>query len=128
MNGLRNRLGLGYLFAAVSLGLLSPVARSQAIVTDGMLTDYSGIPLYTFDRDTAGKSACDGFCAKVWLPFTASSSSAESASAGSSRSGDYSSIQRADGTKQWAYKGRPLYYMFSQKGHGVDDGWHIAKP
>ena len=43
-------------------------------------------------------------------------------------------ITRDDGTKQWAYKGKPLYYFSMDKAAGdkAGDGrgmvWHIAKP
>jgi predicted lipoprotein with Yx(FWY)xxD motif len=48
--------------------------------------------------------------------------------------GDYTIIARDDGSKQWAYKKRPLYnWKNDQKagditGDGVGGGWHIAQP
>ena len=49
--------------------------------------------------------------------------------------GDWKVIARDDGSKQWAYKGKPLYYFKNdaKAGDTVGDGkgnnvWHIAKP
>lgn len=64
--------------------------------------DASGKPLYTFDQDgDAGKSTCVDACAKEFPPYLAGPKS--------KASGDWSIIDRQDGTRQWAYLGRPLY-------------------
>lgn len=54
---------------------------------------------------------------------------------GAKVTGDYSVITRDDGSKQWAYKGRPLYKFFNdqKRGDKIGDGmsrntWHVAKP
>ena len=44
---------------------------SAVKVTDGVFTDAKGMTLYTFDKDTAGKSACNGPCAANWPPLMA---------------------------------------------------------
>jgi predicted lipoprotein with Yx(FWY)xxD motif len=83
--------------------------------------------LYTFDKDTAGggKSACNGPCATSWPPLLA----AADAKAG----GDYSIITRDDGTKQWAYKGKPLYLWVKDSkpgdrtGDGFNNAWRLAR-
>ena len=119
---------------ALGFGLASTAAMSQAKVDNGVLTDRSGKTLYTFDKDAAGsgKSACTGGCEKLWVPFTAAS--APTASTGSSGSKEYTVIQRDDGTKQWAYKGKPLYTFAKDQKPGDKSGdnfnkvWHIAKP
>ena len=66
-----------------------------------VLTDDKGMTLYVFDKDSGGKSACNGPCAGNWPPLKATASS--------SSAGDYAVITRDNGSKQWAYKGRPLY-------------------
>jgi predicted lipoprotein with Yx(FWY)xxD motif len=66
-----------------------------------VFVDYKGMTLYAFDGDEAGKSACAGDCARVWIPLKA----AELAKP----LGDWTAIRRDDGSRQWAYKGRPLY-------------------
>ena len=48
------------------------------------------------------------------------------------RRGDFTLVERKDGTKQWAYKGQPLYLWVNDKalgdmtGDGVGGVWHIA--
>jgi predicted lipoprotein with Yx(FWY)xxD motif len=99
-----------------------PAMRSA----DNTLTNAAGMTLYTFDRDSAGRSACNGGCAASWPPLLADGDDAAS--------GDWSIIARADGTKQWAWKGRPLYaWSKDQKpGDKLGDGflngaWHVAR-
>ena len=92
-----------------------------------VLTNESGMTLYVFDKDSDGKSACNGPCAGNWPPLMAAGNSMPM--------GDYTIITRADGSKQWAYKGRPLYtWKKDQKpgdisGDGfLNNAWHIAQP
>jgi predicted lipoprotein with Yx(FWY)xxD motif len=100
-----------------------------AKVSDGMLTDASGKTLYTFDRDTtgSGKSVCNGPCATNWPAFAPTATS--------TASGDWSIITRDDGSKQWAFKGKPLYTFAkdTKAGDKTGDGfnnntWHIVRP
>ena len=90
------------------------------------LVDAKGMTLYTFDRDAAGKSACNGQCAQNWPPLMAAANAAAS--------GDWSVVTRDDGTKQWAYKGKPLYTWVKDTqagevtGDGVNNVWRIAQP
>jgi predicted lipoprotein with Yx(FWY)xxD motif len=118
------------LFLALLLSLSAAVssAADPAMVSDGVLTGGNGMTLYTFDRDTAGsgKSACNGPCATNWPPLYAKD--------GDMASGDYSVIVRDDGKKQWALKGKPLYFWAKdmkpgdRTGDGFNDVWHVAKP
>jgi predicted lipoprotein with Yx(FWY)xxD motif len=115
---------------AVVLAAFTSVAMAQAMTGNSakgkVLTDSHGMTLYTFDKDSKGKSACSGKCAVNWPPLKVSAS----AKAGKG----YSMITRADGTKQWAYKGKPLYTWIKDKkpgdvtGDGVRKVWHVAKP
>ena len=66
-----------------------------------VFADSDGRTLYTSDKDTAGKSTCTAECAKAWPPAMAP----KNAQTG----GDWSAIARDDGSKQWAYRGKPLY-------------------
>jgi len=74
----------------------------------------------------AGKSVCNGPCAKNWPPLMAMASD--------NASGNWSVVARDDGSKQWAYKGKPLYlWVKDQKpgdrtGDGVNKVWSLAKP
>lgn len=114
---------------AMLLAACASMASAQAPVktSDGVLTNQSGMTLYTFDKDSAGKSACNGPCAANWPPLTAQ--------ADAKSSGDYTIITRDDGLKQWAYKGKPLYTWTKDQKPGDKNGdgflsnqWHAAKP
>jgi predicted lipoprotein with Yx(FWY)xxD motif len=113
------------LFACSAQGTrpAAPVA-----MTDGMLTGANGMTLYVFDKDMAGsgKSVCNGPCATNWPPLFAMD--------GDMASGDYSIVTRDDGKKQWAFKGKPLYYWIKDQkagdktGDGFNNVWRVAKP
>lgn len=98
-----------------------------AKMENGMMVGPNGMTLYTFDKDTAGsgKSVCVDKCAVNWPPLMADM--------GASASGDWSVIARTDGSKQWAYKGWPLYYWVKDQkpgdmtGDNVGKVWHIVK-
>ena len=92
-----------------------------------VLVDAKGMTLYTWDRDTTpGKSGCNGQCATNWPPLMAA--------AEASPTGNYTIVARDDGGKQWAYKGKPLYFWKDDKKAGDAEGdnrnnvWHIAAP
>ncbi len=103
-------------------------AASPAMVADGVLTGSNGMTLYTFDKDAAGsgKSMCNGPCATNWPPLFAMD--------GDTASGDYSIVMRDDGKKQWAFKGKPLYFWVKdtkagdKTGDGFNNVWRVAKP
>jgi predicted lipoprotein with Yx(FWY)xxD motif len=106
--------------------LFSSAAMAQPIkVSDGILVNGAGMSIYTFDKDAAGsgKSSCNGPCAKMWPPVPLSVEWIES---------PYSIVTRDDGSKQLAYKGRPLY-QFSRdakpgdrKGDKMNGVWHVV--
>lgn len=95
--------------------------------TNGILTNKAGMTLYTFDKDAvySGKSVCNGQCALNWPPLRASSDDKDYA--------DYAVVTRDDGSKQWAYKGKPLYHWVKDQKPGDTTGdkvggvWHIAR-
>ena len=115
--------------AAVSAAaLFSTMAQADgpAKMSGGMLVDSAGMTVYTFDKDTtAGKSACNGPCAKLWPPVMAA--------ADAKPDGSMTVISRDDGEKQWAYKGKPVYtYSMDKKagdmtGDNFKDVWHVVK-
>lgn len=116
----------------IAAGLLLGVALSATAaprVAGAMLVTREGRTLYTFDNDPvgAGKSVCNGACAGVFPPHLAGK--------GDIAKDPWSLLTRDDGTKQWAYKGRPLYvfYADAKKGDVGGDGvnrnlWHVARP
>ena len=112
--------------AALALPALA-FAVEPAMEKDGMLTDQKGMTLYTFAKDSDGKSACNGQCATSWPPLMAKD--------GDKSMGEWTVIKREDGTKQWAYDGKPLYTFVMDKKAGdtigkgkMDGAWKIAKP
>lgn len=88
-------------------------------------TDSNNITLYTFDKDTAGQSVCEGECSKNWSPLLVSDTA--SASAG------LKPISRQDGSQQWALYGKPLYRWIKDvrpgdvTGAGVKNLWQVAR-
>lgn len=116
------------LTAAVLGGCASVSSSSPAKVSDGVLVGANGMTLYTFDRDVAssGKSVCNGPCATNWPPLMATDAD--------KASGDFTVITRDDGKKQWALKGKPLYFWVKdtkagdKTGEGFNNMWRTAKP
>ena len=96
---------------------------APAKMDGGMLVGEKGMTLYVFDKDADGKSMCNGKCAENWPPLAAEGAA----------SGDFSVITRDDGKKQYAYKGKPLYYWSKDQkpgdktGDGFNNVWHVAK-
>lgn len=125
---LPRKAALTLVLATALLGACTSMGKAPAMVADGVLTGPNGMTLYTFDKDAAGsgKSVCNGPCANNWPPLMAAESDAAK--------GDYSIITRDDGSKQWAWKGKPLYYWAkdSKPGDKTGDGfnkvWQVAKP
>ena len=115
------------LFATVALAATAPTKIGDS-AKGKVLTNTKGMTLYTFAKDTTpNESMCKGGCLKNWPAVKASADAHEM--------GDWTVISREDGTKQWAYKGKPLYYFANDKkegdtvGEGKGNGaWHIAKP
>lgn len=118
--------------ALASLTLAAGYAQAAGPLKTGhtskgtVLVDAKGMTLYVFDKDPAGKSACSGACATNWPPLMASASA--------KAEGEYTVITRDDGSKQWAYAGKPLYTWVKDSkpgdvtGDGVGGVWHLAKP
>jgi predicted lipoprotein with Yx(FWY)xxD motif len=103
--------------------------KSAMIGDKEVLTNAAGMTLYTFDKDVQGSASnCydegDSKCATNWPPLFAD--------AGATADGDFTIIDRKDGTKIWAYKGWPLYLWIKDTkpgdttGDGVGGVWHTA--
>jgi predicted lipoprotein with Yx(FWY)xxD motif len=115
------------LASLLAAGCASMGGSAPAKVADGVLVGANGMTLYTFDRDaTPGKSVCNGPCATNWPPLMVQ--------AGATASGDWSIVTRDDGSKQWAYKGKPVYFWVKDQkagdrsGDGVNGVWRLARP
>lgn len=70
-------------------------AIGRMILTTGRMS------IFAYDKDTATSSACNGQCEKIFVPMLAP--------AGATPRGEWSTINRATGVKQWAFRGKPLY-------------------
>ena len=130
MNGLR-WLPTAFLLMLISGG----IARAGTTVMPSgfklvamcgmtMITDLKGLTLYVLDADRHGKPTCTGACARSWPPLAAAPDAAPA--------GDFTIVKRDDGSLQWAYRDRPLYYNrydtlpSDMSGEGVDKDWHVA--
>jgi len=118
--------------AALTFILASSAASAQMLKTADTpkgktYVDAKGMTLYTFDKDTGGKSMCNGPCAENWPPLMASDDAKPDA--------NMTILARDDGKKMWAYKGKPLYTFKKDAAAGDINGdgflngaWHLAKP
>ncbi len=85
----------------------------------------SNLALYVFDDDKDGMSTCNRGCELAWPPVIAPDTAKPT--------GDWTTIVRHDGKKQWVYKGRPVYILFHDDpekpmGDNVEQKWHMLKP
>jgi predicted lipoprotein with Yx(FWY)xxD motif len=117
----------GFLLAVPAFAQTSLPAAVKARSTDvGIFYETAdGYTLYTYDKDVAPNvSTCVGDCAKAWPPFLADDAA--------QASGAWTISQRADGGRQWSYKGKPLYKYARDTapgvalGGGLQDIWHVA--
>ncbi|SFD79826.1 COG4315 family predicted lipoprotein [Massilia yuzhufengensis] len=115
-------------FAALGAAFLLGAggALAQPVnVAGGVLVDGAGMTIYTFDKDVAGsgKSSCNGPCARLWPPVPLTVEWIES---------PYSIVTRDDGSRQLAYKGKPLYRYAKdgkpgeRKGDKLEGVWHVV--
>ena len=82
--------------------------------------------VYIYDKEATGQASCYGECAEDWPPVIAPS--------GAKPFGEMTIVDRIDGTKQWAYSGKPLHLYHEDKkpgdgaGDNKDDSWHAVRP
>ena len=114
------------ILAALATAFTANVAIAQSVTeTNGILADASGRALYTFDKDAASKSNCNGGCAAAWPPFLVKE--------GELAPVEVRVITRDDGTRQWAIDGKPLYFFAADaqageaKGDGQGGVWHVIR-
>ena len=119
------------LVSSALLAIASASASAQGSITkveNGALVAANGMTVYAFDRDkpNAGTSACTGQCESFWPPYKASATDVPV--------GPYTIIKRDDGSPQWAYKGKPLYFFSKDMKQGDRNGdnfknmWHVVAP
>jgi prepilin-type N-terminal cleavage/methylation domain-containing protein len=102
-----------------------PVVQTKTDSKVGQyLADGSGKPLYTYNLDTDNTSNCTGSCLSTWPVYEATSTTNLPDKVGT--------ITRTDGTKQYTYNKKPLYYFTSDSvgkitGNGLE-GFSVATP
>ena len=107
-------------------GNMPPGVQASKLADGTMaLVDAKGMTLYTFGKDQPGVSNCNDNCAKNWPPLMAP--------ADAKPMGEWTIVTRADGSRQWAYKGMPLYLWVKDKVRGDNTGnnvgaWKTAVP
>jgi predicted lipoprotein with Yx(FWY)xxD motif len=115
------------MFKSTLIAAATALAAFAALAAGAPAAPANGATVYSFDKDTvnSGKSACNGPCAQAWPPVAAQSTDAAS--------GDWTVVTRDDGSKQWAYKGWPLYTFSKDAKPGDTTGdnfknvWHVIK-
>jgi predicted lipoprotein with Yx(FWY)xxD motif len=91
-----------------------------------VITDADGMTLYTYAKDPFGSSDCAGRCARKWPPVAATAEPPFDS--------ELTIIDREDGTKQYAWRGRPLYRWTKDTqpgqttGHNLGEVWFAARP
>lgn len=101
------------------------IIQTKTSTTVGQyLADGNGNPLYTYSGDSAGVSNCSGTCLYSWPIYEATTTTSLPA--------NITIISRSDGSKQYAYKGMPLYGFSGDAGGDVHgdgiSGFSVAKP
>jgi predicted lipoprotein with Yx(FWY)xxD motif len=91
------------------------------MATGRLLVNHKGFAVYAWDGDEMGKSNCTGQCLSQWSPVIAPET-AES-------QGEWTTIERSPGIRQWTFRGRPLYtYILDPRTRSVMGsdvpGWH----
>jgi len=97
------------------------------------LIGYTGMTVYTYDKDSTGTSTCYAQCAQNWPPYIAGpEDNLTQLQAGVN--GTVGTITRVDGSLQVTYNGLPLYFYAGDttgsdvNGNGVGGVWHVVKP
>ncbi len=123
------------LLSAAAIGLLSTsfafaedflggAVKTADVGGKTILTDAKDMTLYIWDKDAVGVSNCYDQCAVNWPPLVVPADTAVT--------GDFTLVDRTDGTKIVAYKGWPLYLWIKDTkpgdttGDGVGGTWHTA--
>ena len=123
--------GLAIVAMAAIAGAQTPPPPLKTVTVHGIgavLVGPGGMTLYVYVNDReAGKSVCTGTCEANWPPFRPGPTDP-------APQDPLSVISRLDNSKQYAYKGKPLYYGKTDKkpgevtGHKFRDFWLAAQP
>jgi predicted lipoprotein with Yx(FWY)xxD motif len=131
-NGSRMSPVVGPQPATVSAAKKTVEVRSTRL--GRILVDSQGRTLYLFKKDSRGKSACSGECAKFWPPLRVSGKPTAGSGISAARLG---TISRSDGKRQVTYNGHPLYTFAQDSRPGQTNGqgltafggaWFVLSP
>jgi len=126
--------GIWHLARVAPVAVMQHSTKGKLFVAKGNLIDknggsdaaHQGFTLYTFDSDPLGSTTCFNGCLTVWPALYAA--------ADAKAAGDFSIVVRDQntGARQWAYKGKPLYFYVGDSAAGDVNGeytnWTIARP
>lgn len=96
------------------------------------LVGPDGMTLYMFPRDPLGESVCVDTCLERWPALLVDS--ADQITTPDGIPGEFSTVERPDGTLQVAYNDMPLYNFQRDKapgdtnGNGVGKVWWVVRP
>jgi predicted lipoprotein with Yx(FWY)xxD motif len=100
------------------------VSLGNAAGLGQVLVDSEGHTLYAFSADGPEESTCEGACEKAWPPLLiAKGEPHPSNGTSATRLG---TIERADGSRQVTYAGRPLYTDAADKQPGETNGQGVS--
>lgn len=111
---------------ATACGLASLASTALLLTATVSRAEMTDMTLYTFDKDQGGQSACYDDCATAWPPYIAAE--------GEALGDGWTQVSRSDGSMQWAYDGKPVYFYVEDtapgeaKGDGKGGVWHVLKP
>ena len=121
----RTILGLAAALLTATVAFAAPPGHFGDSSLGKVLVGDNGMTLYIWDKDAVGVSNCYDKCAENWPPLIAAADAAAE--------GDWTLVDRKDGTKQWAYDGKPVYYYGGDAkagdatGDGIGGVWHVIK-
>ena len=110
---------------ALALVCIGVASVSWPASSATIVTANNGMTLYVFDKDKNGVPTCYDNCAKQWPPYL--STSAENRGKG------WATVKRKDGSMQWSYHNRPVYFYADDKKPGDANGdrvgrvWHAVR-
>ena len=103
-------------------GRLATIGLESAGSVGEVLVDSRGRSLYSFRRDSGGRSSCVAACAAAWPHVRAQSSSL----AGPELSAAKLTTARSDGGPQILYNGHPLYRFTGNAKPGDINGQRVT--
>jgi predicted lipoprotein with Yx(FWY)xxD motif len=100
---------------------LAPGLQVESTPNGRLLVNDKVRSVYSYDKDTPTQSACDESCARDWPPVLAPQLARAR--------GEWSILDRANGERQWVFRGRPLYTHASDTRLASEEGsdtpkWH----